>query len=192
MQHNANKTYNRILVIIMVFVFTIIALIRVNEFLSGSTALQRKHVFSYFPDTIDLNNNFFYDKNNKQHFIKEYNGKYTVLMFLATWCKYCAKHFPLLDAVYPKLEMNNINIIPIFDHSDNKQDIAVFYQKLNINKLKPSTTNDTAMLEKLNVSSIPYYVVINEQGQAIGTMYPKWNSEDIINLFEELRYLAHK
>ena len=48
------------------------------------------------------------------------------------------------------------------------------------------------MLEKLNVSSIPYYVVINEQGQAIGTMYPKWNSEDIINLFEELRYLAHK
>ena len=192
MKDNENKKYNRILISIMVFVFTIIAIIRINEFLSGSTPLQRKHAFSYFPDVIDLNENKIYGMDNTQHFIKEYNGNYTVLMFLATWCKYCAKHFPSLDEAYPILEKNNINVIPIFDKSDNKEHVVRFYQKLHIKNLQPHTTSDDAMLRKLKVNTIPYYVVINEDGEAIGTMYPQWDSKDIISLFKELNSLAHK
>ncbi|MCX2744273.1 TlpA disulfide reductase family protein [Mangrovivirga sp. M17] len=118
--------------------------------------------------------------NRIEHDFSDYD--YTFINFWASWCPPCLAEMPSIEKLYQKTENRNIRFLMI--SSDQNFDKAT--QLKNKKNFTFSIYSPLSSIpSQLSHSSIPYTVIVDNQGNII---YEKegianYDSEEIINLF---------
>lgn len=92
-------------------------------------------------------------------------GNYILIEFWASWCAPCIEGFPYLKEVYEKYNHKGFNIIGVsLDHDKDKWIKAINSLELNWVQLSDLKGSKNLISEMYNVKSIPYNLLIDENG----------------------------
>jgi thiol-disulfide isomerase/thioredoxin len=167
--------------LIAIFSFLIVA-----QFIDGRPAIYRKNGVHIFDKPIDVSEHILTDMNGKQYKLSELTGELTILAFWAPWCMYCAEEFPQMNAISKQLTAKGITIIPIVKSDESRKEIENFYRKYELLDIPPFISDEKLLYAKLGVRSFPNFILVNKQGQAFSNSRPKWESDDLMELFDKL------
>ncbi len=112
--------------------------------------------------------------------LKDFQGKYVLLDFWATWCIPCRKEQPTLDSIMEEFNGKNITFISISTDNDR----AKWKAMVTDEKLKGIHLIDTCGYSKeWLIQFIPTYVLINPQGKIVSSRaaYPSQGMRELLN-----------
>ncbi|HEX4844071.1 MAG TPA: TlpA disulfide reductase family protein [Limnobacter sp.] len=95
-------------------------------------------------------------------------GKTVVLNFWATWCPPCVEEMPELDALYPQLQAQNVELIGIA--IDSPSNVEQFLQKTPVGYpivLAGMTGTELGKALGNNQGGLPFTVILDENGNQI-------------------------
>ncbi|HEX4917405.1 MAG TPA: TlpA disulfide reductase family protein [Limnobacter sp.] len=95
-------------------------------------------------------------------------GKTVVLNFWATWCPPCVEEMPELDALYPQLRAQNVELIGIA--IDSPANVEQFLQKTPVGYpivLAGMTGTELGKALGNNQGGLPFTVILDENGNQI-------------------------
>jgi thiol-disulfide isomerase/thioredoxin len=84
------------------------------------------------------------------------DGDFTVLVFWETWCPYCKREVPKLEALHQRFQHNGLNLIGLtrVNKSSTDQKVSAFIQKHGIS-YPVAKENASAMTKRFAVSGVP-------------------------------------
>ncbi|WP_192877697.1 MULTISPECIES: TlpA disulfide reductase family protein [Arenibacter] len=98
--------------------------------------------------------------------LQDYEGKFLLLQFWASWCEPCRKSNPFLVELYQQLRTKDFEIIGLsVDRDKDKWQQAI--KKDEIDLWPHVDAIQTAIDVKYNVLSIPVYILIDPKGKII-------------------------
>ncbi|HEY3928916.1 MAG TPA: TlpA disulfide reductase family protein [Candidatus Koribacter sp.] len=90
-------------------------------------------------------------------------GKVVLLQFWATWCKYCRRDQPLVDALDKEFAPQGLVTLAI-DVGEDKGTVKKYLQQ-NPRTVRIVLTGDTNLAAMFNSRSFPIYVVVDRDGK---------------------------
>lgn len=149
-----------------------------------------------YPDQIQLNEHMpdllFYDETGKEVNLSSWKGKNILILFWASWCKYCKEEMENLQE-YSELLMKyeNVEIILLNKLDGEKETRENALEYLNDNKISIPTYFDEnlTVYNKLGIKIVPTLIGINEEG-VLKVCKPGLigGSEDMAALIEYVMY----
>ncbi len=110
------------------------------------------------------------DMDDRERHLTEFQGKWVLLNFWATWCAPCRKEMPMLDALQAELGGEEFEVVLIAAGRNPKPAIRKFFEEANITNL-PTLRDPTQQLSNLmGVFGLPITLVLNPEGQEIARM----------------------
>ena len=110
--------------------------------------------------------------------IQDYAGKVTVVMFWATWCDYCYKTLPAMEALQEQLGTSNIQVISIAVKDESKVVNKITAEMKELSMIS-SVDKTGKVAESFGDQYMPNVWVINHAGKVAGHMAVK-NDNDLI------------
>lgn len=119
--------------------------------------------------------------------LKDYQGKFLVLNFWATWCGPCKIEMPSLEALYSRFKTQNLDVVAISNDQFGATVVRPYVQAHNI--------TFTVLLDQLLTVSNKYGVVglpttflIDPKGNIIGVLEgaEDWSDPETLLFFENL------
>ena len=114
------------------------------------------------------------DQYGNTHTLSEYRGKTVVLTFWATWCSYCEKELPELQAIYEEYGSNTKDLIILGtvnpkskdypNNQDKEESVIKDYLKNNQLTFPVVMDIDGKLLENFSIASYPSTVIIGKDG----------------------------
>lgn len=122
------------------------------------------------------------DLNGRWHKLEEFKGRITVLDFWATWCGPCKAEMPNLKELEEKYG-DNVNFVSISvnDKVDKWKETAPTFGLRN-NIYVPEEKQ--SQLDKLEISSIPRYIVLDKNLKIIDPKAPRPSSGELEEYFQ--------
>ena len=185
MKNSPTPTSSSMFKKVMISVFAFLVFVQILNFATGPSLLMRKHQVTFYKYPIDISQNFFSSMDGKVFRFSDLKGRNVIISFWAPWCGYCKNELPQISKLTKSLEQLNYTIIPLTKNIEPKEDIENFYKR--IKETEPYITGDRDLYRKLRVMGVPTYIVVNEEGYAIGHMRPSWRSGDVLNFLVELK-----
>jgi len=119
--------------------------------------------------------------------LKDYQGKYLLVNFWATWCGPCKVEMPSLELLYRKFQKRNFAMIAVSNDIFGAQVVKPYIQAQNF-------TFPVALDPKLKVSnqfgviSLPTTFLIDPQGKIIGVLNgaENWADPKTLLYFDQL------
>jgi thiol-disulfide isomerase/thioredoxin len=148
--------------------------------------LLRKHGIVPFDQPVPISHYSFRDLENNNHSFSDYKGEYSILMFWATWCGYCAREYPQMDAFYAKAK-EKINIIPIAHTEDFPDAIRAFYAKLGVKHLPAFWVYGVGLHRHMQIKGYPSFFIMDKEARVVAQARPDWQSGDLLDALEMLK-----
>ncbi|MBR7799349.1 TlpA family protein disulfide reductase [Undibacterium fentianense] len=153
--------------------FTISALIIAAVFTAAGLSLGAKK-YEPVPATDSAAKQFFSltlnDLEAKPQPMKQWQGKFLVVNFWATWCKPCVEEMPELKQLQADLKNNNVQLIGMgIDTPSNMQEFAKKYQISY--PLYAAGMDGTSVSQQMGnkAGGLPFTALISEDGKVIKT-----------------------
>lgn len=124
--------------------------------------------------TIDFQ---FSDINGKQQSVKEFEGKFVLLEFWATWCGPCIELMPELKRIYQsgKMEIISVSIDEDIDKWKAKT------PKLGMDWINIHSKQQENLKDKFFVNGVPHNVLLSQEGKVLKTNVTLTELERLIN-----------
>ena len=107
------------------------------------------------------------DATGKPRRLSEFDGKYVLLNFWATWCGPCREEMPLLDATHEKFAGKNLHVVGIaIDDSEAVRDFVKRYP-VRYPILISGDDEDPSLRFGDTKSVLPYSVLIAPDGKLL-------------------------
>ncbi len=109
--------------------------------------------------------------------LSDYQGKWVVLNYWASWCQPCYKEFPELNAFYKAHKNSTAVVLGVnFDNMSN-QNLLKFVKQQGIDY--PMLSSDPGFaLGIMNIKALPATFLISPKGKIVGELFgPKTKSE---------------
>ncbi len=162
--------------IIFIALTIIINMVRFFTVYDGDI-LKLKNRMEMLETIVDVSALAMVDLSGKKYTIAETNGKPRILMFWATWCKYCRREMPELNAFLSQNAGEGIVVIPITVPTDTVSGITRYFSQLGVSNMRTYIDPVGDIFRTLRVPGIPYYVVVDSTGKAVATIRPVWNQD---------------
>ncbi len=119
------------------------------------------------------------DAEGAPHRLSEYNGKYVVLNFWATWCAPCRHEMPSLDRLQAELGSDNFAVVPVATGHNPVPGIKRFFETAEIQNLPILRDPKQEMARHMAVLGLPITVILNPEGQEIARLRgdAEWDSD---------------
>ena len=92
-------------------------------------------------------------------------GKVLLIQFWATWCPYCRRDAPAVDAILDEFDGRNLVVLAV-DVAESKRTVTSFLAKSPRN-CKIVLNEDTNLVAWFDPKSFPHYVAVNRFGRVV-------------------------
>lgn len=123
--------------------------------------------------------------------LEDFRGQVVLVNIWATWCGPCRAEMPSLDRLQAMHRSDGLQVLAISVDRDGFKQVRPFYQKRGIRNLKLYIDSDGATQSAFRSSAIPMTVLIDREGNVVGSMVgaAEWDSAEAQDLVR--RYLGN-
>jgi peroxiredoxin len=108
------------------------------------------------------------DSTNKTVQLTDFQGKYVLLDFWASWCVPCRRENPFLKELYEKYHVKGLEIIGISLDKEKKNWVnAIKTDKLNWIQLTDFKANESEVVKLYDVKNIPQNFLLDTKGKIL-------------------------
>ena len=115
--------------------------------------------------------------------LEDYKGKYVIINFWTTWCKYCIKEMPDLTT----LQNENEDLVVLAVNVNEDHTTVEKFVKKNGITLKVLMDTDGAVSKTYGINSFPTTFFIDPSGKVIGYFQGMMSQEDMKSALAYLR-----
>lgn len=125
-------------------------------------------------------------KTSKEITLHNYSEKVTVIMFWASWCDYCYKTLPVMEAMQKQLGQTKLQVISIAV-KDDARTINKITDEMNQLSMISGYDKLGKVLASYGDDYMPNLWVINRAGKITGHM-PIKNDEDLVKAIKMVEF----
>jgi thiol-disulfide isomerase/thioredoxin len=125
-------------------------------------------VFHEVPE--DVSDKSFQDADGNPIQLSDYNGKYVLLNFWATWCAPCRHEMPAINQLSNAFSGEAFAVVPLASGHNPLPAIRKFYQENALNDLPIMQDPRSSFSRDMGVLSLPITILINPEGKEIARM----------------------
>ena len=179
---------------IMIILMILLLAVKIFHLDDVRPEIYRRHDVVMIKDTVKIPEDYMvFDLAGKQLRLTDLLGEdITILAFWATWCGYCAKEFPQIDALDRDLSSHGVKVLPIARGDDTVEKINQFFKRGNIKNMESVIASNPFLYKQLEVMGYPTFIAVDKNGLAFAKLRPKWEDNDIANLFVKLQQNKYK
>jgi thiol-disulfide isomerase/thioredoxin len=146
----------------------------------------RKLVFHSTPiETTDV---AFISEDGLEMTLADYNGKFVVLNFWATWCAPCRKEMPHLSALQTQLGGDDFEVVTIATGRNPLPAMQRFLDEIGVDNMPLHVDPRQTLARNMGVLGLPVTVIVDPEGMELGRMQgdADWSSENAIAILQTL------
>jgi len=96
-------------------------------------------------------------------------GQVVLLQFWTTWCPYCRREQPLVDSLDKEFRDQGLVVLAV-DVNESKKTVKKYLEQ-NPRSCRIVLTEDTNLAAMYAANSYPIYVIIDRDGNIVGTLH---------------------
>jgi thiol-disulfide isomerase/thioredoxin len=118
------------------------------------------------------------DAGDGEHSLAEYQGKWVVLNFWATWCAPCRREMPSLDRL--QSAMPEIAVVPVATGRNAVEGIERFFDLVGVTDLPILRDPKSELSRGMGILGLPVTVILNPEGQEVARLIgdAEWDSDN--------------
>ncbi|WP_299283814.1 TlpA disulfide reductase family protein [uncultured Tateyamaria sp.] len=111
--------------------------------------------------------------------LEDFEGKYILLNFWATWCAPCRHEMPMLSELQTELGGDNFEVVTIATGRNSPAGISKFFADTGIDNLPRHQDPKQTLAAQMGIFGLPITVIINPEGQEIARLRgdADWSSD---------------
>ena len=111
--------------------------------------------------------------------LADYQGKWVLLNFWATWCAPCRKEMPTLSALQAEFGGESFKVLTLATGRNNPAGIQKFFDKIEVSNLPRHQDPKSAVARDMAVLGLPITVIIDPDGREIARLRgdADWHSD---------------
>ena len=135
----------------------------------------------------------FLDENQSIKFFTDYNGKYLLVNFWATWCAPCRKEMPSLNKLQTTFGGDNFKVITIATGHNPIPAIKNFFKKEDITELPILLDPKQDLVKKMSIFGLPSTIILDPNGREIARLRgdAEWADENAFVIIKALITTEH-
>ena len=121
----------------------------------------------------------FTDAEGGEHRLADWQGKYVLLNFWATWCAPCRKEMPMLDALQTEFGGDAFEVVTVATGRNSVPGIRRFFEEIGVEALPILLDPKQELAREMAVLGLPITVLIDPEGREIARLIgdADWNSD---------------
>lgn len=122
---------------------------------------------------------FFLENEAGKATLADYQGKYVLLNFWATWCAPCRKEMPMLSDLQTEFGGEDFEVLTLATGRNSPAGIVKFFDDTGIANLPQHTDPKQALAREMGIFGLPITLILNPEGQEIARLRgdATWNSD---------------
>ncbi|CAD0184097.1 Cytochrome c biogenesis protein TlpA [Ruegeria sp. THAF57] len=111
--------------------------------------------------------------------LANYNGKYVLVNFWATWCAPCRKEMPQIAELQEEFGGDKFEVVTLATGRNSAAGIKKFFEENGINNLPRHQDAGSAVAREFGVIALPITVILDPNGDEIARLIgdAEWNSD---------------
>ncbi|MEM7295363.1 MAG: TlpA disulfide reductase family protein [Pseudomonadota bacterium] len=111
--------------------------------------------------------------------LAEWEGKYVVLNFWATWCAPCRHEMPMLAELQAEFQGEAFEVLTIATGRNKVAGMRRFFAEIGVDNLPLHRDPKQALAREMGVLGLPVTLILNPKGEEIARMQgdATWNSD---------------
>jgi thiol-disulfide isomerase/thioredoxin len=121
----------------------------------------------------------FTDPEGNEYQLSDWQGKYVLVNFWATWCAPCRHEMPSLDALQSEFGGDSFEVVTIATGRNAIAGITRFFDEVGVTNLPILLDPKQKLARDMAVLGLPITVILNPEGQEIARLRgdAEWDSE---------------
>ncbi|MEL6915270.1 MAG: TlpA disulfide reductase family protein [Pseudomonadota bacterium] len=128
----------------------------------------RKLVFHETPQAVT--EAAFYLPDESEHTLSEYEGKFVLVNFWATWCAPCRKEMPMLAELQSEFGGDHFDVVTIATGRNPVEGMRKFFDEIGVDNLPMYRDPRQAVARDMAVLGLPITVILNPEGEEIARL----------------------
>ena len=139
----------------------------------------RKLVFHAEPQPVSGSAFKLADDAGEGH-LSDYQGKWVLLNFWATWCAPCRKEMPMLAELQTEFGGEMFEVVTLATGRNSPQGIVKFFKETGIDNLPRHQDPKQNVAKDMGIFGLPITVIINPNGNEVARLRgdADWSSEN--------------
>ncbi|MBV1926303.1 MAG: TlpA family protein disulfide reductase [Rhodobacteraceae bacterium] len=111
--------------------------------------------------------------------LADYQGKYVLLNFWATWCAPCRAEMPMLSALQDEFGGEDFEVLTLATGRNSPKGIEKFFADTGITNLPRHQDPKQAVAREMGVLGLPITVILDPEGREIARLIgdAEWDSD---------------
>jgi thiol-disulfide isomerase/thioredoxin len=102
--------------------------------------------------------------------LEDYQGKYVLVNFWATWCAPCRKEMPHLSELQSELGGDDFEVLTIATGRNSPEGISKFFKDIGVSNLPRHQDPKQALASQMAIFGLPITVLIDPEGREIARL----------------------
>ena len=111
--------------------------------------------------------------------LADYQGKFILLNFWATWCAPCRAEMPMLDALQEEFGGDTFEVLTLATGRNSPTGIKKFFSEAGVTNLPRHQDPKQAVARSMAVLGLPISIILNPDGKEIARLIgdAEWDSD---------------
>ncbi len=120
--------------------------------------------------------------------LSDYEGKWVLVNFWATWCAPCRKEMPMLSELQTELGGDDFEVVTIATGRNPPSAMETFFEEIEVTNLPLNRDPKSALAREMGVLGLPITVILNPEGQEVGRLQgdAEWDSDSAKAMLQAL------
>lgn len=143
---------------------------------------------NFHSEALETTDAAFIGDDGREMTLAEFEGKYVVLNFWATWCAPCRKEMPHLSALQTRMGSETFEVVTIATGRNPRPAMERFLKEIGVDNLPLHTDPRQTLARNMGVLGLPATVILDPEGLEIARMQGEadWSSENAIAILQTL------